>query len=326
MNLLQIHIPGHELESGEIRDFDLFYEVFGPGIGTAPIVLVNHALTGNSTVSGKYGWWQNLIGSDKAIDTNHFTLIAFNIPGNGYDQIPDNLIEDYKNFTARDIALIFWKGLHALRINNLFAIIGGSLGGGIAWEMAALRPDSMKHLIPIASDWKATDWVVANVYVQDQILNNSDNPVPDARAHAMLLYRTPQSIGLRFNREISDGRYQIENWLGSHGLKLQNRFRLQSYKLMNHLLKTVDITRERGHFIDVASKISAQITVIAVDSDQFYLASENRTAVAELKPFKPDISYHEIRSEHGHDAFLIEHEVLSQILRQIFHKNFHFSR
>ncbi len=320
MSLQQLQIANHELESGILLNLNLSYETFGRKIGTAPVVLVNHALTGNSTVAGNDGWWQSIIGHGKTIDTEEFTVIAFNIPGNGYDQNPEDLLDNYKDFTARDIAQIFWKGLQSLEIEKVFAIIGGSLGGGIAWEMAALRPDALEHLIPVASDWKATDWVIANVLVQDQILNNSDNPIHDARLHAMLLYRTPQSLGLRFGRETSKGAYEIENWLTSHGRKLQNRFRLASYKLVNHLLKTVDITRNRGHFIDIASQITAQITVIAIDSDQFYLAEENRIDVSELRPFKHDISYHEIRSVHGHDAFLIEHSQLSKILQQIFKK------
>ncbi|RZJ69887.1 alpha/beta fold hydrolase [Flavobacterium sp.] len=326
MKLQQLEIADHELGSGKKLDLNLFYETFGRRIGTAPIVLINHALTGNSTVSGKDGWWQNLVGEGKTIDTNEFTILSFNVPGNGYDQNPENLLDNYKDFTARDIAEIFWKGLQLLEIEKVFAIIGGSLGGGIAWEMAALRPDALEHLIPIASDWKATDWVIGNVLVQDQILNNSDNPIHDARLHAMLLYRTPQSLGLRFNREKNHDSYEVENWLNLHGHKLQNRFRLASYKLINHLLKTVDITRNRGHFIDVASRIFAQITVVSIDSDQFYLAEENRIDVSELRPFKHDISYHEIRSVHGHDAFLIEHAQLSKILQQIFQKSFRFSR
>lgn len=318
--LQQLLIADHQLESGKRLTLSLFYETFGCEIGRAPVVVVNHALTGNSTVSGPNGWWQYLIGHGRTIDTANFTIVSFNIPGNGYDGNSENLIDDYRSFTARDIARIFWKGLRLLGIPHVFAVIGGSLGGGIAWEMAALRPDALQHLIPIASDWKATDWVIANVLVQDRILNNSDDPVHDARLHAMLLYRTPQSLGLRFNREKTTNDYEIENWLVSHGHKLRNRFRLSSYKLMNHLLKTVDITRNRAPFIDVASQISACITVISIDSDQFYPAAENRRDVLALQPFKHTISYFEVRSVHGHDAFLIEHSQLSAILKQIFKK------
>jgi len=299
----------------------LFYQTFGPKIGTAPVVLVNHALTGNSNVAGENGWWNALIGKNKTINTNDFTIIAFNIPGNGFDGAYENLIHDYKDFTLKDIAQIFWQGLNTLKIENVFAVIGGSLGGGIAWEMAALQPTKIENLIPLATDWKATDWVIANVLVQDQILNNSDDPISDARIHAMLLYRTPQSLGRKFKREKATAQqnFHIETWLFHHGLKLQNRFRLASYKLMNHLLKTIDITKNHQDFLAVANTIQANIHIVAVDTDLFFLASENRESFEELRQIKSNVFYHEIKSIHGHDAFLIEFEQLAQIINPIFH-------
>jgi len=302
------------------QNVPLFWQQFGSEIGTAPIVVVNHALTGNSNVAGENGWWKALIGKNKTIDTNDFTVIAFNIPGNGFDGDYENQIDNYKDFNAKDIAQIFWQGLNELKIDKLFAVIGGSLGGGIAWEMAALRPAKIENLIPVATDWKATDWVIANVLVQDQILNNSDNPISDARIHAMLLYRTPQSLGLKFNREKSVGEtnFHIETWLLHHGEKLQNRFRLASYKLMNHLLKTVDISKNDLSFEAVANEIYGNIHVIAVDSDLFFIPDENRESVKLLQQTKSNIFYHEIKSIHGHDAFLIEFEQLSKIIEPIF--------
>jgi homoserine O-acetyltransferase len=300
----------------------LSYQVFGLPLNTAPVVLVNHALTGNSQVAGKKGWWNDLIGENKTIDTDFYTVLAFNIPGNGHDDNFDTLLLNYKDFTAKDIATLFWEGIKVLEIESLFAVIGGSLGGGIAWEMAALEPNKIENLIPIATDWKATDWVIANVLVQDQILNNSQNPIADARLHAMLLYRTPQSLKLKFNRkesEIANG-FQIENWLNHHGKKLQNRFHLASYKLMNHLLKTIDITKNRFNFLVVANAITSNIHIISVDSDLFFIPSENLETYEELVAIKENVFYHEIKSIHGHDAFLIEFEQLSAIISPIFIK------
>jgi homoserine acetyltransferase len=172
-------------------EIKLSYQVFGKPLGLAPIVLVNHALTGNSNVAGNDGWWKDLIGDDKVIDTKLYTVLAFNIPGNGFDSF---IIENYKNFVARDIASLFLVGLKELKINRLFALIGGSLGGGIAWEMSVLNPEITEHLIPVATDWKSTDWLIANCQIQEQFLLNSRNPVHDARMHAMLCYRTPESF------------------------------------------------------------------------------------------------------------------------------------
>ena len=316
--LHKIILENSKLANGKnIRSLNLFYQTFGAELGSAPVVVVNHALTGNSNVAGENGWWNVLIGDGKTINTAFFSIIAFNIPGNGYDGEAENLIANYRDYTARDIAYFFWKGLVQLNISNVFAIIGGSLGGGIAWEMAALKPKSVQNLIPIATDWKATDWVIANVLVQDRILNNSDDPIADARMHAMLLYRTPESLGTRFNREKNASGFKIEKWLQNHGNKLQQRFRLSSYKLMNHLLKTVDISRGKD-FHSVANQITSAIHIVSVNSDYFYTPDQNRETFQELRQFKADVHYHEIQSIHGHDAFLIELDQLAKMLSPIF--------
>lgn len=320
--LEKIDLYNFELENGKQSVYiPLFYQVFGQPIGDAPVVVVNHALTGNSNVSGENGWWNDLIGENKTINTNRFTVIAFNIPGNGFDGIDKNLISNYQDFTIRDVANIFWEGLFFLNIKDVFSLIGGSLGGAIAWEMTVIQPEKIQNLIPIATDWKATDWVIANVLIQDQILNNSKNPIIDARLHAMLLYRTPQSINQRFLRQKTDNfsKYQIENWLQNHGLKLKNRFQLSAYKLMNHLLKTNDITRNRNSFLELSKNIKANIHIVSVDSDYFFIADENRETYFQLKN-NNNVYYHEIKSVHGHDAFLIEFEQLVKILEPIFYK------
>lgn len=91
------------------KHIPLFYQTFGQSINEAPVVLVNHALTGNSQVMGENGWWSDLIGEGKTIDTNKYCVVAFNIPGNGFDHDIQNLIENYKDFTTKDIAAVFGK-------------------------------------------------------------------------------------------------------------------------------------------------------------------------------------------------------------------------
>ncbi len=320
-SLKKIDLFEFTLETGKnYRYLPLFYQTFGQPLGNAPIVVVNHALTGNSNVAGDTGWWNDLIGQNKTIDTEKFTVIAFNIPGNGYDGNPAHTLENYRDFSVRDVARIFWEGLFFLQVESVFAIIGGSLGGAVAWEMTVLQPNKVQNLIPIASDWKATDWVIANVLIQDQILNSSKDPIANARLHAMLLYRTPESINQRFQRSRTEVQavFQIENWLLNHGVKLKNRFRLSSYKLMNHLLKTNDITRGRGSLLTVVEPINASIHLVAVNTDYFFIPEENYQTYVELKKLKESVFYHEIQSVHGHDAFLIEFEQLAQLLAPIF--------
>jgi homoserine O-acetyltransferase/O-succinyltransferase len=315
----KINIQNWNLENGKsIQKIPIFYQTFGQTIGTAPVVLVNHALTGNSNLIGKKGWWNDLIGDNKTIDTNYFTIIAINIPGNGFDGNAENVIDNYKDFTIRDIANVYWKTILELNIQELFAVIGGSLGGAISWEMAVLQPNKIKNLIPIATDYKATDWMIANVFLQDSILNHSQNPIEDARTHAMLLYRTPQSLNQRFNRQVENQNYLVENWLLYHGEALNNRFTLAAYKLMNHLLKTNDISRNRTDFLILSNEIQSNIHLVAVNSDLFFTPDENIKTYNQLKKTKANVFYHEINSIHGHDAFLIEFEQLATILNPIF--------
>jgi homoserine O-acetyltransferase len=313
-----IALQNFTTESGAFyATVNLSFQVFGQALHTAPIVLVNHALTGNSQVVGATGWWNDLIGENKTIDTQKYTILVFNVPGNGFDGF---LIEKCADFTARDIARIFIDGIKCLKIRQLYAIIGGSVGGGIAWEMTALEPRITQHLIPIATDWKSTDWLIANCFLQEQILNNSLKPIEDARIHAMLCYRTPESFKAKFQRTTNEelAIFNIESWLGHHGNKLQKRFQLSSYKLMNQLLKTIDITRNKGTFEEIAAKIEADIHIIAIDSDLFFTAQENKATYEELKKYKNNVSYQEIKSIHGHDAFLIEYKQLDNLLSAIF--------
>ncbi|MDP5044701.1 MAG: aspartate kinase, partial [Leeuwenhoekiella sp.] len=304
-------------QSGYQLDLPLSYETFGQKLGTAPLILVNHALTGNSHVSGEDGWWNEIIGENKCIDTNTYSILSFNIPGNGYDGF---LIENYKDFVAQDVARSFLEGLKLLKIKELFAIVGGSLGGGIAWEMIALQPDITKHLIPVASDWKSTDWLIANCQIQEQILKNSSQPVHDARMHAMLCYRTPESFKNKFQRSTNEDLkiFNVESWLDHHGHKLKDRFQVAAYRLMNQLLKTIDVTRGREGFNEILSKVEANIHIIGVDSDLFFTPAENRETYKQLAQHKNNVTYGEINSVHGHDAFLIEFEQLEQLLYPVF--------
>ncbi|MDR6548256.1 MULTISPECIES: alpha/beta fold hydrolase [Chryseobacterium] len=288
----------------------LSYELFGKDLFTAPIILINHALTGNSNVSGEKGWWKQLIGDGQIVDTKKYTVLCFNIPGNGYDNF---LIEDYEDFTPSDIANIFLKGLEILHIETLYAIIGGSLGGGIAWEMLSKKPDLAEVFIPIACDFKTHDWLHAQCLVQKFLLNDKDEPLQKARIHAMLCYRTPQSLNDRFQNKYNKDKQRLESedWLVYHGNALNDRFSLKAYRLMNHLLMNIN-TEEA-----MLEKIQARMHMISVDTDLFFPASEIRMCFERLTEKNKNVSYHEIQSIHGHDAFLMEYQQLNTIIKNI---------
>ncbi len=313
-----ISIPNFKTHSGVVfPNFDLHYQHFGREIGTAPVVLVNHSLTGDALLTGKGGWWNEIIGPDKTIDTATYTVLGFNIPGNG---TLEQIFSNPEVFHAGDIASLFLLGLETLGIEKLYALIGGSIGGGIAWEMIALAPNITKYLIPVAADWKANDWIIANTFLQKRILQNSKHPLEDARIHAMLTYRTPQSFDFRFGRTTNQemGMYNIESWLLYHGDKLAKRFKFESYLMMNHLLSTINIERSGCSVEEIIKNITAEIHLIAIDSDLFFTPTEDKKTMERCKPFKKELYYHELSSLHGHDAFLIENEAMAQILSKLF--------
>ena len=313
-----ISIKNFKTHSGAIYPkINLYYQQFGRQIGKAPIVLVNHSLTGDANLTGDGGWWTEIIGKGKIIDTDKYTILGFNIPGNG---VKGQIFNKPEDFHTGDIASLFLLGLSNLKIKKLYALIGGSIGGGIAWEMAAISKDITKFLVPIAADWKANDWIIANTFLQKRIIENSKKPLQDARIHAMLTYRTPQSFDNRFGRTLNkeQGIFNIESWLIYHGEKLQKRFQLKAYVMMNHLLSSINIEREGEIALNIIKNIKSEIHMVAIDSDLFFTPIEDQKTFNSCKKVKKNIYYHEIKSLHGHDAFLIESQSMEKILSKIF--------
>ncbi|TKG91872.1 alpha/beta fold hydrolase [Puteibacter caeruleilacunae] len=323
-DLNYITISDYTTETGALYNaIELSYEVFGKEIGSgAPVVLVCHALTGNSKVTGEKGWWNGIIGEGRLVDTNHYTIIGFNIPGNGYERDPSKLFDSPEDFSVRDIARLFGLSCKQIGVEKIDYAIGGSLGGGICWELAVLFGDYIGTIVPVASDWKASDWVLAHNQIQDQILKNSTNPLHDARMMAMMFYRTPQSFKKKFgrSRNAEKNMFNIESWLLHHGEKLVGRFYLQAYRLMNNLLSTLDITNGRGSLEEVALQIKANVVMVGIDTDFFFVPDENRETYEVFKKLGRQAKYKEIKSIHGHDGFLIEFEQLSELLADTFNR------
>ena len=316
--LKHILLENFETVSGsKIKKIQISYQVFGKELGSAPVILVNHALTGNSLVSGINGWWSEIIGLEKPIDTSKYSVLCFNIPGNGFNE---NNFDFNLDLNLGDIALLFVKAIDQLKLAKLHAIIGGSIGGCLTWEMIALKNDLASIIIPVAADWKANDWLIANTFLQDRILKNSRDPVIDARINAMTFYRSPKSLNTRFTRtkNLDKNMYNVESWLIHHGEKLRQRFSLKSYLFMNKLLSSTDITRDGESFINKISKIKSSIHLISVDSDIFFLPNEDHETYLIAKKNNLDITNHIIKSIHGHDAFLIETKQISDIFTKIF--------
>jgi homoserine O-acetyltransferase len=307
--LQHIDFEQFTLACGKSQAVHVSYQLYGRTLHTAPIILVNHALTGNSAVTD---WWSQQVGSGKPLDTNRFTIICIDIPGNGYDGVVENLIYNFQDWTLGDVASVFIETLKKLRVCYVYAGIGGAL----LWEMTVQAPELFQTIIPVAADWKATDWLVACCEVQDAILTNSAFPIEDARKHAMTFYRSPQSLKHKFNRE-KEERFAVQNWLTHHGKSLKKRFTLPAYKLVNHLLISTNAARNtNGNIVHALAQSETAIHVVSINTDGFFVPQEDEETVELLKPLK-EITQYYIDSIHGHDAFLIEHDQVGVIINRV---------
>ena len=294
-----------------LKNIPLSYQLFGQELHSAPIILINHALTGNSNVSGSSGWWKTLVGDGKILDTTKYTILCFNIPGNGYD---DFYVDNIEKCSTKEVAQFFLQGLKNLDISKIYALVGGSIGGSIGWEMLALDPNLADIFVPIATDYKTSDWLHSQCLVQQFLLESSVNPVERARIHAMLCYRTPESLNFRFKNEIDAEKKILKShdWLNYHGKSLTERFSFKAYVLMNKLLMSINVREED------LEKINGEIHLVAIDTDLFFPAFEMQNTHDILSKKHRNIFYHEINSIHGHDAFLMEYEQLNTILQPLF--------
>lgn len=309
-DLKHINLNAFKLRNGHVQNVSVSYQLYGCTLHTAPIILVNHALTGNSSVMI---WWQQQVGAGKAIDTNKFTVLCMDIPGNGYDGIIEHLIYNYRDWTLGDVATVFIETLKQLRVCYIHAGIGGSIGGALLWEMVVQEPELFNRIMPVAADWKATDWVVACCHVQQAFLENSSQPVVDARKHAMTFYRSPESLKQKFNREKAN-QFKVQNWLDHHGNALKDRFTLPAYKLLNHLLTTTDAAlAHNGNLLQALAYCDTHICIVSIDSDGFFVPQEDLETYELLAQLKSS-SHEHILSIHGHDAFLMEHDQVAAII------------
>ena len=304
-----------KLSSGENVSVSLSYQTFGLQLGKGPLVVVNHSLTGDSNISGDNGWWSELIGSKKMINTDKFCVMCINIPGNIKEKRGFNYVNKW---ILHDVAKLFVQLLKNLGIRKVHSLIGGSIGGGLVWEMGLLDEKFFENLIPVAADYKASDWLISNTYFQNLILKNSKNPVFDARVHAMLSYRNPKSINRRFKIKSNDlNERKVIDWLNHHGNKLKEKFSLKSYIHMNHLLSSIGYNYE-NKFLKLITKNKSKIHLVGVNSDLLFPNFEIENTYDLLSAIKKNIYYYQIQSDHGHDAFLIEFKQMKNKLNHIF--------
>ena len=347
------------LKSGVVLpQFDLVYETYGKlNSAKSNAVLVCHALSGNHHVAGRYkeedkypGWWDNLIGPGKPLDTNRFFVIGVNNLGGCHgssgsasinpatgkpwgSQFPVVTVEDW---VASQAMLADHLG-----IKQLAAVIGGSLGGMQALQWTLDYPDRVRHALVIASAPNLTAQNVAfnevarQAIITDPEFHNGDyyehGVVPRrglriARMLGHITYLSDDAMGAKFGRKLKDVikysfdvEFEMESYLRYQGDKFAGDFDANTYLRMTRALDYFDPSADHGGDLSAAlAKAKADFLVVSFTSDWRFSPARSREIVQALLDNELSVSYAEVTAAHGHDAFLMPDPHYHDILRAYF--------
>ena len=320
------------LESGDVLPAaHVAYRHDGPGPGEGPQVVVVHALTGSADAAGD--WWAPVIGPGKAFDTDRVGVICANLLGGRYGTTgptsPDPSTHRpygraFPAITPRDMAHAQWALLEMLGIHDVALLVGGSLGGMVALEIALARPGSVGTVMAIAAPAATGALALAWDHVQLALIDRLGEEGMDlARRLALTTYRSEEDFDDRFGRDAEDdGRLSIVSYLEHQGQKLVDRFDPDTYRTLVTAMDAHDIGRGRGGIVAAlralapgnASRPTA-LRGVAIRGDILYGPAQVRSLVGAAVEAGLEASCREFVSRKGHDAFLAEWGVMDGILR-----------
>ncbi len=335
MAVEMLTVPRFVLEAGaELRDVPVAFERWGRLNERADnVVLVCHALTGNTSVDQ---WWGPLLGPGRALDTDRYCVICANVMASPYGTASPVTVDPASGRrygaafpvpTIRDTVALHRVVLETLGVRQVAFAIGGSMGGMQALEWA-FHSDMVAAVVPIAVGGRHSAWCIAWSEAQraaiagdpawmDGHYSEDDHPdrgLAGARMIAMISYRSAESFAQRFGRDPdtrgSDA-FAMQGYLNYQGRKLVDRFDANCYLRLTQSMDTHDVARGRGDYPDVVRRLELPALVVGISSDILYpLAEQN-----ELVDLMPNAELAVIEAEHGHDSFLIEMETLNDIVR-----------
>lgn len=318
-------------------------------------ILICHALSGNHHVAGRYqpddkapGWWDSMVGPDKPIDTNRFFVVGVNNLGGCHGSTGPASINpatgepygaDFPMVTVVDWVQTQARLADRLGIDCWAAVIGGSLGGMQALQWSIDFPERLKHALVIAAAPKLSAQNIAfNDVARQAILTDPDfhnghyyrfNTLPRrglrlARMLGHITYLSDDGMGEKFGRMLRSGEYrfgfdvefEIESYLRYQGDKFSDRFDANTYLLMTKALDYFDPAQHHNDNLPAAlSGAQAKFFVVSFTSDWRFAADRSREIVKALVTANKQVSYTEVVSRHGHDAFLMTDEVYIAAMR-----------
>lgn len=303
------------------------------------VVVIFHALTGNADADI---WFKGLFEAEGYVDPKHHFVICINVLGSCYGTTGPTSINphtggpyraDFPRITIRDIVRLQQKLLDKLDIKEIELIIGGSLGGMQALEFCVMD-DRPRSAVLIGMGKAHRPWAIGISHAQRCAIftdpnwkdgyYDAEHPPADglsvARMIAMNSYRSPEDYDQKFGRDSQpnrkDQQFQVESYLSYQGDKLVNRFDANSYVRLTQAMDTHDVARGRSSYRQVLKNIQIPVAVIGIDTDLLYPPEEQK----ELASLIPNAFYYEVKSPHGHDAFLIEFEQMNKFLSSFKHE------
>lgn len=350
------------LKSGQVLpQFNLIYETYGElNAHKSNAVLICHALSGHHHVAGKHhendknpGWWDNLIGPGKSLDTNKFFVIGLNNLGGCHGSsgpistnpdtdrpwgasFPIVTVEDWVNSQAR-------LADH-LGIKQLAAVLGGSLGGMQALQWSIAYPERIRHALVIASAPNLTAQNIAfNEVARQAIITDPEFYEGDYYYHGVvprrglriarmlghITYLSDDAMGAKFGRKLRDGKikygfdveFEMESYLRYQGDKFAGDFDANSYLRMTRALDYFDPAFEYDGDLSAAlAKVKSDFLVVSFTSDWRFSPARSREIVKALLDNELSVSYAEVTAAHGHDAFLMPDAHYHNIMRAYFAK------
>ncbi|PIE72415.1 MAG: homoserine O-acetyltransferase [Deltaproteobacteria bacterium] len=343
-----------ELECGaRLGPITLAYETLGElNTDKTNAVLILHAFSGDSHVAGylsedddRPGWWDNMVGSGKPIDTDTFFVICSNILGSCAGSTGPSSISpatgkpyglDFPMVTVQDMVKAQKHLVHHLGIERLLCLIGGSVGGMQVLRWCADYPEMVVSAIPLATTMRHSAQAIAfNEVARQAIMADPDwnegdyyaggGPVHGlavARMIGHVTYLSDDAMREKFGRRLHrdalsfafDGDFQVESYLRHQGMKFVDRFDANSLLYITKAADYFDLERGDGNLLVNNKLAGASFLVISFTSDWLYPTYQARAIVSALKKNGSDVSFCEIEAQWGHDAFLIPNDRLNTLI------------
>lgn len=365
---MNYEIPGiFRLESGKtLSRVRIEYEMYGKmNADKSNVILICHALTGDAHAAGfhvgdkKPGWWNIVIGPNKAFDTEKYCIICSNIIGGCTGSTGPSSIDpetgkpygiSFPVFTIADMVNAQKKLVEYLGVKQLFAVAGGSMGGMQVLQWTVSYPEMVKKAIAIATTASSTPQQIAfgaigrKAITDDPKWNEGNYYGKEKPAQGLALarmighitYLSDASMQKKFGRAQQDeagpaqsksssksssetfpdrsSNFQVESYLNHQGDTFTKRFDANSYLYITKAVDFFDLSKN-GSLIEGFSGVTAKYLVISITSDWLYPPYQSQEIVSALTANGVDAKYEEIRSQYGHDAFLLEEGQLNYLIR-----------